>query len=67
MEYEYISTNGYKGRIYGEKEFSIYDSKGNRVLHTSFRNIDSYEELKDSVDSFPELIKILKKQEEFDG
>ncbi len=66
MDYEYTSSNGYTGRIYGEKQFSIFDSEGREVLHTYSRAFDTYEALKESVDTFPELVKILQRQNKFD-
>ena len=58
MIIEYESANGYKGKLYGESSFSIYNKAGKEVFHTYSRAINSYEELKEQVDNFPEFLKM---------
>ena len=55
----YTSPNGYTGVLYGESSFIIKDKDGKTVLHTGFRNFNTYEELKERVDEHPEFIKML--------
>lgn len=54
---EYESDNGYTGRLYGESSFSIYGPDGKEVFHTGSRSFDSYKDLKDHVETYPELRK----------
>lgn len=56
---EYQSGNGYKGILYGRSSFSIRDKDGKEVFHTGFRNINTYDELIEHVEDFPEFIKKL--------
>ena len=49
----YVSTNGYKGILYGESSLKVFDRNGKEVLNarnTSYKNIG---ELKEFVDDFP--------------
>ena len=49
----YVSSNGYKGIIYGESSIKVIDHTGKEVFHaknTSFRTIGK---LKEFVDDFP--------------
>ena len=48
-------NNGYTGVLYGESSFSIHDPSGKEVMHTGFRNINTYEELVEQVEEFPEF------------
>lgn len=57
---EYTSPEGYKGVLYGERSLVIYRPDGHMSLHTGFRNINTYEELKELVDKHPEFLKSLK-------
>lgn len=51
---EYTSVvNGYKGIMYGESSFSIYDPYGREVLHTDHRDFEDIQSLVDAVDYFP--------------
>lgn len=55
---KYTSDNGYTGLIYGKKSLSIfYNHK--EVFHTSSRRVESYEELVNMVDDFPNFMKLL--------
>lgn len=56
---EYTAKNGYKGVIYGEKSLKIVKD-GKIVFHTASRNINSFSELKDMVDTFPEFLQELR-------
>jgi hypothetical protein len=40
---------------------SIYDPEGHECLHTGFRNINTYEELVETVNEQPEFMKALEK------
>ena len=61
---EYTSENGYRGVLYGERSYAIYDKFGNEVLHTGFRKINTLEELKKKVDNFPEFLEKLRRCDE---
>lgn len=52
--------NGYSGSLYGKKSLRILDPYGNEILHTGFRSINSYDELKKIVDDMPHLMQLLK-------
>ena len=53
---EYKSpNNGYTGVLYGERSYIIRDPSGKEVMHTGFRNINTYDELVEHVESFPEF------------
>lgn len=57
---EYTSDNGYKGVLYGERSFAIYEvESGKCKLHTGFRNINTYDELVKQVEDFPRFIEWL--------
>lgn len=56
---EYISDNGYTGRIYGKSLLVIYETaSGKEVFHTGFRKCNSFEELQKQVEEFPKLLAI---------
>lgn len=55
---EYESQNGYTGKLYGKSSFSIYDKAKHEIFHTGSRAINTYEELKEQVDGFPEFLKM---------
>ena len=59
---KYTSDNGYTGVLYGEKSLSITDKTGKEVFHTGFRNINTYKELVEFVEDFPEFLKMLQNQ-----
>lgn len=52
-------TNGYSGSLFGKKSLRILDPYGNEILHTGFRVINTYEELKEMVDDMPHFIQLL--------
>lgn len=56
---KYTSENGYTGVLYGKSSFSVYDKDGHEVFHTGFRNFNTYDDLKESVDTFPEFLGML--------
>ena len=56
---EYTSDNGYTGQIYGKSSFRIVDPYGKEVFHTGFRTIETEEELKEEVDTFPDFMRVL--------
>jgi hypothetical protein len=58
---KYTSENGYTGVLYGRSSMSIYDPEGHECLHTGFRNINTYEELVETVNEQPEFMKALEK------
>lgn len=53
---EYKSVNGFRGILFGKSSLMIFDSNGREKLHTGTRTINTFEELKNAVDSFPYLI-----------
>lgn len=56
---EYTSQNGFTGKMYGESSFAIFDKNGKMVMHTGFRNFDSYNKLVEAVENFPKLMEAL--------
>lgn len=56
---KYTSPNGYTGILYGESSFSIRDCNNHEVMHTGFRNINTYDELVKLVEDFPRFRKML--------
>ena len=57
---KYTSKNGYTGVLYGRSSLAIYNKDGKEVMHTGFRNINTYEELVETVETFPEFLELLK-------
>lgn len=55
----YKSANGYSGSLYGVSSMTIYDPDGREIMHTGFRTPNTFEELKEIVDSMPEFIRML--------
>lgn len=54
----YTSKNGYTGILYGKGSLSI--KKGDKeVMHTGFRNINTYEELVECVENCPKFFESL--------
>lgn len=56
---KYTSSNGYTGVLYGKSSLSIKDKDGREILHTGFRNINTYDELVECVETFPQFIELL--------
>lgn len=57
---KYTSKNGYTGVLYGRSSLAIHNKDGKEVMHTGFRNINTYEELVETVETFPEFLELLK-------
>lgn len=55
----YTSDNGYTGILYGKSSYAILDKDRKTVFHTGFRTINTYDELVEQVDEFPQFIKLL--------
>lgn len=58
---KYTSDNGYTGVLYGQSSLSIYNTDGKEIMHTGFRNINTYEELVRVVDEHPKFMEMLQK------
>ena len=56
---EYTSPNGYSGKLYGKSSMSIYNPQWREVLHTGSRTPQTYEELKEVVDDYPDFERML--------
>lgn len=52
---KYTSKNGYTGVMYGKSSLVILDENGKEVFHTGSRTCNTYEELIEQVDTYPEL------------
>lgn len=57
---KYTSDNGYTGTLYGKSSMSICDKDGVEIFHTGFRKANTYDELVEQVESFPDFLKLLK-------
>ncbi len=58
---KYTSENGYTGIMYGEHSLAIEDKDGKEVMHTGSRTINTYEELVEHVEKYPEFIKMYRR------
>ena len=56
----YENKEGYIGKLYGKSSMVIMHKSGTPYLHTGSRTINTYEELKEEVDSYPEFLRKLK-------
>jgi len=56
---EYTSENGYSGKLYGHSSMSIFNADGKEVMHTGSRKPNTFEELKEAVDTYPEFMEAL--------
>jgi len=56
---EYTSANGYSGILYGKSSMAIVNPEGKEVMHTGHRTPNTFEELKEIVDTMPEFIEKL--------
>lgn len=56
---KYTSDNGYTGILSGRSTLTIYDNHGDVVLHTGHRKANTYDELVNIVEGFPEFMKML--------
>ena len=61
---KYTSPNGYTGVMGGVSSMAVYDKDGKEAFHTGFRSLNTEEELKEFVDSFPEFMEMLFSQED---
>lgn len=52
---EYKSENGYTGVLYGERSLSVFREDGKEVFHTGSRGFNTYAELVEAVETFPEF------------
>lgn len=50
---------GFEGTLYGESSLVIKNEKIGYYMHTGSRNINTYDELKELVDSEPRFIKTI--------
>lgn len=57
MEIKVEHPNGYLGILYGEHSMSVYDSSGNKVLHTGRRTIHTKEDLYNLLEKIEEFTK----------
>ena len=58
-KFVYKSDNSYTGVLRPGRSFSIYDSNGREVLHTSSPAIRNYDELVERVDNFPRFLDVM--------
>ena len=56
----YASKNGYTGMLYGKSSMIIQDKDGVEVFHTGFRKANTYDELVEQVETYPDFLKLLK-------
>ena len=56
----YVNKEGYIGKLYGKSSMVIMHQSGTPYMHTGSRSINTYEELKEAVDSYPEFLRKLK-------
>lgn len=56
---QYVSDNGYVGTYYAKSSLIVRDKNGEERFHTHRRSIDTYFELKEFVDTFPEFMEML--------
>jgi hypothetical protein len=52
---KYTSKNGYTGVMYGKSSLVILDENGKEVFHTGSRTCNTYEELVEQTDTYPEF------------
>lgn len=52
---KYKSENGYTGVLYGERSLSVFREDGKEVMHTGSRGFNTYDELVEFVEGFPEF------------
>lgn len=58
-KFVYKSDNGYTGVLRPGRSFSIYNSSGREVLHTSSPAFRTYDELVKQVDDFPHWLDVM--------
>jgi len=52
---KYTSENGYTGVRYGESSLMIFDKNNKEVFHTRKTTVNTYEELVEQVESYPDF------------
>lgn len=60
-EIRYASPNGYTGVLYGGTHYAVYKD-GKMVFHTVAREINTLEELKKNIETFPEFLGMLERE-----
>ena len=58
---KYTSKNGYTGVLYDETSMVIFDSNGKECSHTGSRGINTYDELVNLVEDYPNFRKALER------
>lgn len=71
MIIEYVSKNGYSGKVIQWENTQIYtlyiyNSKGERVLHSYRSAVDTLDKLKDAVNGFPQFMRMLDRADVLD-
>lgn len=61
---KYTSDNGYTGVMYGKSSYAVFDKDGIEVMHTGFRNFNTYDELVEHVEKYPKLMEMLRGADE---
>ena len=56
---KYTSDNGYTGVMYGKSSYAVFDKDGKEVMHTGFRNFNTYDELVEHVEKYPKFREML--------
>lgn len=59
FKFVYKSDNGYTGVLRPDRSFSIYDSNGRELLHTSSPAFSTYDEMVKRVDNYTHLRDVL--------
>ena len=58
---KYISDNGYIGILYGESSCTLFGPDNTECFHTGNRKINTYDELVQLVELYPQFIVMLQK------
>ena len=58
---KYTSDNGYTGVMYSKSSYAVFDKDGIEVMHTGFRNFNTYDELVEHVEKYPKLMEMLRR------
>ena len=53
---KYTSGKGYTGVLYGERSYAVFDRNGKEVIHTGNRKINTYEELREDMETLPDFM-----------
>jgi len=54
-EIQYKSSNGYSGTLFGKSSLIVYDLESVICFHTGSRKINTYEELVDFIEGYPDF------------